>query len=354
MITPNVYGGWIVGMAAFAGKFAAPGKTTAAPLPHDRHGLSWDRTELALNGAIDARHQSQERGCVRVIGALEDVLYVSSFDQASTVHDLRRVAGGGDHSQIVADYHERHAQFLAQPVEQHQNLRLHRHIERCGRLIGNQQFRLTRNGDSDHDSLAHPTAELLRQIIEATRRLADPDQFHQFLRPPARGRPLQAAMVSQRLGYLLTHAHDWVQRGKGILKHHCDLATTNAPQLPLGKFEQVYTFKKNLPRGDNSIQGSKQAHDTERGNALTAATFTDDANRLSVYERKRHVINRVQGTARGDELRAQVFDVEEQSVLAHAALPLAVAKRRDNIFKAKTVKPSMIPGMIASHHATAR
>ena len=64
-------------MASFVGKFAAPGKAAAAPLPHDRHGLPGDRTELALNGTIDARHISELTSAVEndggaVLGSYRD------------------------------------------------------------------------------------------------------------------------------------------------------------------------------------------------------------------------------------------------------------------------------------------
>jgi hypothetical protein len=117
-------------------------------------------------------------------------------------------------------------------------------------------------------------------------------------------------MVTQSLGNLFAHGHDRVQGGKRILKYHGDLAAADVPQIGLGKFKQVHTFKQDLPRRDYSIQWSKQAEDAERGNALTAAAFTDNPNRLSMYERKRHVIHRVQDAARCDELRAQVFDFQ--------------------------------------------
>jgi len=59
VIGPNSESGRIVGVAMFAGKLAASSKATAAPLSQGRHGLPGDRTEPALNAAIDARHQAQ-------------------------------------------------------------------------------------------------------------------------------------------------------------------------------------------------------------------------------------------------------------------------------------------------------
>lgn len=40
-------------------------------------------------------------------------------------------------------------------------------VERSGRLIGNQQSRLARKGDSDGDTLTLPPRELMRVFIDA-------------------------------------------------------------------------------------------------------------------------------------------------------------------------------------------
>jgi hypothetical protein len=42
-------------------------------------------------------------------------------------------------AEIVGDEHQRHAALLPQPHQQPQDLRLHRHVERRGRLVGDQQ-----------------------------------------------------------------------------------------------------------------------------------------------------------------------------------------------------------------------
>ena len=60
----------------------------------------------------------------------------------------------------------------AEPLQQLEDLRLHRHIEGGGWLIGENQGRLAGERHGDHDALAHATAALMRILPQA----AAPDQ----------------------------------------------------------------------------------------------------------------------------------------------------------------------------------
>ena len=48
--------------------------------------------------------------------------------------------------------------------EQVHDLRLHRHVERRGRLVGDQHLRVQRQRHRDHDALAHAAGELVRVV----------------------------------------------------------------------------------------------------------------------------------------------------------------------------------------------
>jgi hypothetical protein len=52
--------------------------------------------------------------------------------------------------QVMADQQQRHAQARLQFLEQVEDLQLHGHVQRRGRLVGNQQFRLVGQGHGDH------------------------------------------------------------------------------------------------------------------------------------------------------------------------------------------------------------
>ena len=91
----------------------------------------------------------------------------------------------GDHAEIVRDQQHAHAQIALQVGEQLEDLRLNGHVERGGRLVGDQQLGLAGERDGDHHALAHAARQLVRIGVDALsgRRNADP------LEQPDRARP---------------------------------------------------------------------------------------------------------------------------------------------------------------------
>jgi len=49
----------------------------------------------------------------------------------------------------------------AEPVEHLENLRLHRHVQRRGGFVRDEDLRLGRQRDRDHHPLAHAAAQLV-------------------------------------------------------------------------------------------------------------------------------------------------------------------------------------------------
>ena len=95
-------------------------------------------------------------------------------------------------------------QLVAERDQQLQDLRLHHHVERGGRLVGEQHLRLAGEGHRDRGPLAHATGELVRVAVGARRR--DADQLEQ-LAAPARAPPCRRAPCSShRLGDLARSA----------------------------------------------------------------------------------------------------------------------------------------------------
>ena len=76
----------------------------------------------------------------------------------------------------------------AQPLEQRDDLRLHRDVERGGRLVGDDQLGLGRERERQHDALAHAAGELVRIVVDAHLRRRDADlgqQRERACRAPA-------------------------------------------------------------------------------------------------------------------------------------------------------------------------
>ena len=58
-----------------------------------------------------------------------------------------------DDAQVMRDQQQRQAQFVLQGLQQTQDLRLHGDIERGGRFVGDQQFRIAHQRHRDHHAL---------------------------------------------------------------------------------------------------------------------------------------------------------------------------------------------------------
>ncbi len=83
------------------------------------------------------------------------------FFAAGLLNDLPRVHHGDamrhlcNHAKIVRDQQHRHARLILRVAQQLQHLRLYRHIQRRGRLVGHQQGGLPCQRHRDHHALLH-------------------------------------------------------------------------------------------------------------------------------------------------------------------------------------------------------
>ncbi len=78
------------------------------------------------------------------------------------VHDRQLVADLRYHRQVVRDEDQARSGLAAQPGQQPQYLVLDGHVQRGGGLVAEDQRRLARQRDCDHDALAHAAGELVR------------------------------------------------------------------------------------------------------------------------------------------------------------------------------------------------
>ena len=83
-----------------------------------------------------------------------------------------------------------------------EDLGLDRDVERGRRLVGDQQFRLARQGHRDQHALAHAARHLVRVLLDALARVGDADQVEQLdgARPGRRGSSRE--VTAQHLGDL--------------------------------------------------------------------------------------------------------------------------------------------------------
>ena len=161
---------------------------------------------------------------MRGVGLLNDV---------AVLHHRHAVGKAAHQVQVMGDEQHRHAGLALQIAEQLQHLRAQRHIQRRGRLIGQQQLGAAGQRHGQHGALALPTRELVRPGLRALRRLRDAGGRQQLngLRPGGFHR--QPLLELQHLGNLLANAHQGVERGHGLLKDHGHIAATHTAQCML-------------------------------------------------------------------------------------------------------------------------
>jgi hypothetical protein len=68
-------------------------------------------------------------------------------------HDGYRIGHVADDAEVVGNQQHGHAQFLLQILQQFKDLCLHGDVERCRRLVGNQDFRFVGKRHGNHDAL---------------------------------------------------------------------------------------------------------------------------------------------------------------------------------------------------------
>ncbi|MDT4844099.1 hypothetical protein FQZ97_780420 [compost metagenome] len=134
------------------GIHAAPpgGERLAQPLHHHqrrrRRGLV-----LALGLVRDGRDQLARIGMLR---AVQDVVRRARLHHLALAHHHDAVGDVGHHAEIVRDENDADAHALLYILDQAQDLRLRRNVQRGRGLVGDQHVRLQRQRHGDHHPLA--------------------------------------------------------------------------------------------------------------------------------------------------------------------------------------------------------
>ena len=119
------------------------------------------------------------------------------------------------------------------PVDQLQDLSLHRHIESRGGLVGDQQVRVVHQSHRDHRSLTHTARVLVWIVSEPLLRPRDADGL-QHVDGSLLGLLLGHLLVAlDRLDDLIAHPVEGMETGERVLEDHRQLFAADAAQLVL-------------------------------------------------------------------------------------------------------------------------
>jgi hypothetical protein len=116
-------------------------------------------------------------------------------------------------------------------VDQFEDLRLNRHVERSGGLIGDQEIGVMSKGHRDHRPLSHPSGILMGVVAEPFARLGDADRREQFDGALFSLFLGNLVVTQDRLDYLVANPVEGVQARERVLEDHGKLFATDAPKV---------------------------------------------------------------------------------------------------------------------------
>ena len=133
------------------------------------------------------------------------------------VHHGDLVGQPGHDRQVVGDPQHGGAILGADALHLRQDLRLDGHVQRRGRLVGDDDIRLVEQGGRDGDALAHAAGELVRVGVEPLLRMGDAHAPQRVAGQGAGGGGADGTVRLHRLHHLGPHTQDVVQAGQSGL-----------------------------------------------------------------------------------------------------------------------------------------
>jgi hypothetical protein len=102
------------------------------------------------------------------------------LDDLARIHHADDVGDAADDAEVMGDEQHAHAEPRPDLGEQRQDLRLHRDVERGGRLVRDQKIRLVGERHRDHDALALAAGQLMRIALQPGFGIGNADLRQQF------------------------------------------------------------------------------------------------------------------------------------------------------------------------------
>ena len=106
-----------------------------------------------MTQALGAGAATEQGLGVDVLCLGKNLLHWARLAHLAVAHDYHLVGDFAHQAQVVGDKEHGHFAALAQLGQQLHDLALHRHVQRSGRLIGDQQLGLAGQGHGDHHPL---------------------------------------------------------------------------------------------------------------------------------------------------------------------------------------------------------
>src|SRR5215470_14905823 len=251
-----------------------------------RH-LTFHGFELAvgLDARIRNRHRVEKRPGIRMQRVVEQLVAIGQLDDAAEIHHRDTLTEMPYDREIVGDEQVGETEARAQILEQVDDLRLDRHVERGHCLVANDEFGLERERARDPDPLALAARHLVRIAVGKIR--AETADREQLAHPPRAARRIGLDGVHlHRLGDDVADLHARIERAVRILEDDLDAAPQRQQLLVLepGKIDAVI----------EDLAGGRplEQQDAAAGCRLAATTLADQPQRLAAAKGEVDAVDR--------------------------------------------------------------
>src|SRR5829696_199085 len=298
--------GFIVA-ARFGGVRATAPEAAARRGVHGRRHVAFEDHALALAldiGVWDRDRGEQGLGVGMQRVAVELVAGRHLYHHAE-VHNPILVGDVFDHREVVGDEQVGQVPLPLEHLQQIDDLRLDRDVQRRDGLIGHDKVWVDGECPGHTDSLPLAARELVRVAVGVF--LAQTNRLQELVH--ALGALLRAVgqvVDVYALGDDVAYDHTRVQGGLGVLKDHLHLAVESPALIALGLVDvlapEEHLATRRLVKPDQH---------PSRGR-LAAARFADQAERLALIDLERDPVDRLKVHPADLEVLLEVFDLEQR------------------------------------------
>ena len=171
---------------------------------------------------------------------VEQLFYIRKLDDLSCVQNGNTVSDIRYDTKVVGNKHDGIVILFLKVLDQLQDLRLNRNIQRSCRLIADEDLRTAGKCNRNNDTLSHTAGILERIIIETLLCVRNTNLFHQLKRLCPCFHLANILMLHDNRSDLFSDCDNRVQGSHRILEYGCNfLAADLAPVIRVLDFCQV-------------------------------------------------------------------------------------------------------------------
>ena len=235
----------------------------------------------------------------RMLRMMENLLHISLFHHIPFKQNHHIISNLRHHPQIMGDEDDAHPMLALELLNEFENALLNGHVKGGGRLVGDEDVGVARDGHRNHHALllaARKFVRIRRENLLRTWQHHLVEQInHTLLGLLFRERSVQF----QRLHNLFAAAENRIEGGHRLLKNHPDFASADVAHLLFTKRKQINRLGRFFGRSRREQDFTalnagnllaEKAHHRQSRHRLARAGLSHNAQRFPPFQIKRDMM----------------------------------------------------------------